>query len=285
MGRTLKDMIVVITGASAGIGRALAEELSDRGARLVLSARRRDRLEELNRALGGGHLCARADVSQLDDCRELIDRSVARFGRIDTLVCNAGYGFYRRVEDTSPQAMREIIATNLFGTTDCIHFALPVLLRQERRDGYRGQIMIVSSCVARRGMVYIGAYSATKAAQLALAEALRVELCAARIAVTSVHPVQTRTEFGTVARSMGDVELPEAPVGQTVDVVVRKMIRAIERPRPEVWPSRASRWAFGLGTLMPGIIDHAVWSYGKRVERANPTTATSPVRSASDSEA
>jgi NAD(P)-dependent dehydrogenase (short-subunit alcohol dehydrogenase family) len=158
-----------------------------------------DRLDELNRALGGGHFCIAADVSRIDDCRSLVEQAIARHGRIDTLVCNAGYGIYKWISRTTPQDTRDIFATNVLGTTDCIHFALPHMMRQEQRDGWRGQIMIVSSVVGRRGMPFIGMYSATKAAQFALSDALRVELRPQRIAVTSVHPTQTATEFGKVA--------------------------------------------------------------------------------------
>ncbi len=266
MRRKLKEMVVVITGASAGIGRALAVELAASGAKLALVARRVDRLEELNASLGGGHLCIGADVSRTNDCRNLIERTVERFGRIDTLVCNAGFGIYQQVARTTPEQAREIFATNVFGTTDAIHFALPIIAGQERRDGIRGQIMIVSSCVARRGVPFIGMYSATKAAQLALAEALRVELRPLRIAVTSVHPIQTKTEFGQAAQTRGQIKLLGAPIGQTAETVARRMIAAIERPKREVWPSRPSRLIFGLATLMPGAVDHVMSRYRRKVE-------------------
>jgi len=270
MPRMLQDMVVVITGASAGIGQALARELGVRGARLVLSARRGQRLEELNHALGGSHLVVQADVSRTQDCRMLIDRAVDRYGRIDTLVCNAGYGLYQSVAATSPQQMRDIFATNFFGTTDCIHFAVPVMRRQSVRDGYRGQVMIVSSSVARRAIVFMGAYCATKAAQLSIAEALRVELMPCRIAVTSVHPIQTGTEFGRVAEAAGHIRLPSSPVRQPVELVARKMLRAIERPVAELWPFAAAGWAFGLATLLPGLVDRMIGKYRETVLRRNP---------------
>src|SRR5687768_14543730 len=128
MKRDLRDMVVVITGASAGIGRTLAEQLAARGAKLALAARRVKKLEELNRALGGAHLTFRADVSIRDDCEALIAAAIDHFGRIDTLVCNAGYGSYKLVSDTSPDEVRRMFATNVFGTTDCIHAALPHML-------------------------------------------------------------------------------------------------------------------------------------------------------------
>jgi short-subunit dehydrogenase len=113
-------------------------------------------------------------------------------------------------------------------------------------------------------------YSATKAAQMALAEALRVELKPMRIAVTSVHPIQTATEFGQVASSTGEIKWPRAPLEQTVDVVARKMAAAIARPRAEVWPSAVSRIAFCGGTLAPRLIDHLLSNYRKKVEQENP---------------
>lgn len=269
--RSLKDMVVVITGASAGIGRAVAEECHRRGARLVLAARRMEKLEELNQSLGGQHLCVAADVAKTEDCRRLIDESVQHFGRVDTLICNAGYGIYRRLWNTPIENVRAIFATNVFGTTDCITFALPSMLKQERRDGWRGQIMIVSSVVGRRGIPFLSYYSATKAAQFTLAEALRVELRPYRIAVTSVHPIQTRTEFGAVATTSAEIQWPESPMDQTVDHVARKMVDAIARPKPEVWPSRMARWLFNGGTFVPRLFDAALSNYRKKVERKNPS--------------
>jgi short-subunit dehydrogenase len=272
-------MVVVITGASAGIGRALAERLSARGAKLVLAARRLERLEELNRQMSNRHVVVRADVARREDCQTIIDRALEHFGRIDTLVCNAGYGSYRTVAETSPEEMRRIFATNVFGSTDCIFAALPSMLRQELRDDWRGQIMFVSSCVARRAVPYLGAYSATKAAQLSLAEAMRVELKPARVAVTCVMPIQTKTEFGKTAEAHGGVKIARGPVGQTVQQVVRRMTDAIVKPRAEVWPFRPARWGFGLGTLFPRVVDRAMSDYRRQVEMMNPPAGeTSRVR-------
>ncbi len=271
MGRTLHDMVVVITGASAGIGKALAEELHRYGAKLVLSARRTDRLEELNRALGGKHLCVQADVSKRADCEELIATSLAHFGRIDTLVCNAGFGLYIPVAETSPEDVRRLFETNVYGTTDCIHAAVPHMRLQEKRDEYRGQIMIVSSAAARRTPPYLGIYGATKAAQLMLAEAMRVELRDSKIAVTSVHPIMTKTEFGQVAESQSAVKMPSSrrAGSQSVEHVARRMVAAIERPVPEVWPSRPSRWALSLATLVPKTTDRLLRKLRQKVQRQN----------------
>ena len=262
MGRRIDGMVVVITGASAGIGRALAEELHRRGARLVLSARRMDKLEEVNRALGGQHLCVRCDVGVTDECRALVDRAAAHFGRLDTLVCNAGYGILRPVADSSPEEILRMFQTNVFGTTDCVRAAVPVMRGQEVRAGWRGQVMIVSSAAGRRGLPYFGVYSATKSAQLSLAEAMRVELRAEQIAVTSVHPIGTETEFGDAAKKAGNNKVGIRQIAgehrQTAETVAARMVKAIAKPRPEVWPFAPSRWAVSVGTLIPGVVDRVM---------------------------
>lgn len=270
--RALQGMTVLITGASAGIGRSLAELLAAEGARLALVARRGDRLNELAHALPGSHLTLPADVSQLEHCRHVVEATFAAFGRLDTLVCNAGYGIYKPVHETTPQEMRDLFATNVLGSSDLVAHAVPRMLGQTPRDGWRGQALLVSSCVARRAVPLLGAYSATKAAQLSLAEAMRVELADRRVAVTSVHPIMTRTDFGAAAESHSPLRLPKADrdrFTQDVRTVTEKIVRVIRRPRAELWPHAASRWLFGLGTLMPRFMDRGMADWLRRVLDAN----------------
>src|SRR5438105_4177495 len=106
MGRQIEDMVVVITGASSGIGRALAVLLSRQRAKLVLAARRTDLLDQLNFSMGGRHLTFGCDVSKPEQCDRLMTAAMKRFGRIDTLVCNAGYGLQRTVAETTPEEMQ-----------------------------------------------------------------------------------------------------------------------------------------------------------------------------------
>jgi short-subunit dehydrogenase len=258
MKRSPEDMVVIITGASAGIGRALAVELAGRGAKLALAARRIDRIEELNRQLGGHHLCIATDVASREQCETLVARTIESYGRIDTLVCNAGYGFLAAVAKSTPEQMQAIFQTNVFGSVDCIRAAVPQMQKQELRDGWRGQIILVSSAVARRGLPYFGAYSATKAAQLSLAEAMRIELRPEKIAVTSIHPGGTKTEFGEVSATNSAGKRPERITGelsQSAEVVAGKIVSAIEKPTAEVWPIGAYRWATGIGGLFPALVD------------------------------
>ncbi len=272
MKRQLENMVVLITGASAGLGCELARQLSARGARLALAARRLDRLEALNRELGGRHLCIRTDVGIPEQCAILAQQTLEHFGRIDTLVCNAGYGQIGRTAEASPAEVRRIFNTNVFGTTDLIHAALPVMLQQEPTGGWRGQIVIVSSAAAGRGLPYFGPYSATKAAQKSLAEALRVELRPRRIAVTSIHPIGTETDFFNTAESGSDVKIqtPQRKAfRQKAQVVVQKIVRAIERPRPEVWPFPPVKLGLMLSFLFPRLGDYVMTRVRRQIEQLN----------------
>jgi short-subunit dehydrogenase len=263
-------MVVAITGASAGIGNELAKQLHARGAKLALCARRLDRLEALNRELGSRHLVMRVDVAVPAECAMFVRAAIEHFGRIDTLVANAGYGRYRLMHEMSGEDVRKMFATNVFGTTDLIHAAVPQMLSQEPRDDVRGQVMIVSSAAARRGVPYLGPYAATKAAQLSIAEAMRVELRGRGVAVTSVHPVMTTTEFGDVAETGGDVKLPRMRgPRQTVEHVARAMVRAIERPKPEVWPHQLTRVQLAFAALFPRVADFIMAKYHQSVVEAN----------------
>lgn len=260
MTRQLTDMTCLITGASSGIGKALAIELAAQGVRLAVVARREDRLRELVAQLPGSHLVIVADIADEAACQSAIQQAYDHFGRIDTVVCNAGYGLFRSLTATSRADWDAIMATNVHGTLSCIRTAVPLMQAQELRDGWRGQIMIVSSILGRRSAPICGAYSATKAAQLSIAEALRLEQKDQRIAVTSVHPVGTRTDFFTSAADVqGQQPLHRtSSFDQTAEHVARRMRKAIARPCPEVWPSRPSRWFASWCTFAPRWADRLV---------------------------
>lgn len=273
MARQLPGMVTIITGASDGIGAALARRLAAAGGRLVLNARGTDRLADLAADLPGEHLTVPGDVADPATSAALVAAALGRWGRIDTVVANAGYGLVAPIATTSPAQWQAILGVNLLGTTHLIQAAVPALRQQSLRDGWRGQVMIVSSALARRGRPEAGAYSATKAAQLSVAEALRVELVDDRIAVTCVHPIATATGFVAAAEAHGGTWARTAaePVQSSTEVAAA-MARALERPRAEVWPHALSRWALGLGTLWPTLFD----GYFHRRMSANAACPASP---------
>jgi short-subunit dehydrogenase len=288
--RQLQDMVTVITGASAGIGRALAVELAGRGSKLILAARRLDRLEELNQQLGGEHICLQADVSKPEDCRRVVDTAIEKHGRVDTLVCNAGYAFARGFEKLSDEDIRGIFQTNLFGTIESCRYAIPFMKRQKERDGVRGQLMIVSSACARRGLPYFSLYAATKAAQLSIAEGLRVELKPAGIAVTSVHPERVETDFFNTAHEVGGMNPHALACGKkgSASGCARAMARAIEKPCRELWPKPFSRVSLTIATAIPAVVDFFIGRIrdkmlrdnGMMEDKSSAATSASPARPA-----
>src|SRR3954468_8325129 len=240
MAQNAADRVVAITGASAGIGRATALRLARDGAAIVACARRADRLEQLGHeieAAGGRALTVVADVTREADMNDLVACAVERFGRLDVMICNAGFAVYGAIDDIRPDQMHKLVDVNYFGTYYATRAALPIFRRQGT-----GHIVMVSSIVGKRGVPFMGAYSATKFAQVGLAECLRAELIGTGIHVSVVFPVSTDTEFFDVmSRETGtDVTKAFGP-RQTVEQVADAIARAIERPVPEVYPHAKSR--------------------------------------------
>jgi NADP-dependent 3-hydroxy acid dehydrogenase YdfG len=254
--------VVAITGASAGIGRATALRLARDGAAMVLCARRRDRLDdvaqEVTRA-GGQALAVVADVTSEADMNTLVAAAVARFGQLDVMMCNAGFGIYGTIDSVTPDQMRRLMDVNYMGTYLAARAALPVF----RQQGH-GHVIVVSSIVGKRGVPYMGPYAATKFAQIGVAECLRAEVHGSDIHVTVVCPISTETEFFQVmTRESGHATVAKGP-RQSADEVANAIARAIERPVPEVFPHRLSRWLAILSAIAPGFADRVVKKWGRK---------------------
>ena len=254
--------VVAITGASAGIGRAIALRVARDGAAVAICARRKDRLDvvadEIVRA-GGRPLPVVADVTKDDDMRQFVDRTVSLFGRLDVLVCNAGYGIYGAIDTIPPDRMRALMDVNYFGTYNAVYAALPVLRRQQK-----GHIIVISSIVGQRGIPFMGPYSATKFAQAGLAECLRAELRNTGIHVSLVYPISTETEFFEVMTKESGHATRAAGPRQTADTVANSIAAAIDKPRPEIYPSRISKGLTVLNAIAPGFTDRLVQRWGRK---------------------
>src|SRR3954469_11060942 len=258
---SLSGRVAAITGASSGIGLACARHLARAGVAVVLGARRVSLLEataEQIRAQGGRAAIAQIDVVRESDVQALVALAVREFGRLDIMICNAGFGYYGAIDETPAAVMQRMMDVNYMGTFYGAAAALPVFRRQNS-----GHLLFVSSIVGRRGVPQMGAYTATKAAQAGLAESLRAEFSGSPIHVTCVYPVSTPTEFiDAMARDYGHRISGLGPK-QTVDDVARSIVAAIERPRPEVSPHRLSRGLTVLNALLPGLTDRFVRRFGR----------------------
>jgi NAD(P)-dependent dehydrogenase (short-subunit alcohol dehydrogenase family) len=258
----LRGRVAAITGASSGIGEACARAFAEAGIAVSLCARRADRLAALAAdvtAAGGRALPVAADVAAEDDVRAFVTRTLATFGRLDIVVCNAGFGYHGGLEDTAPDVMARLLAVNFLGTFHAARAALPYF---EQQGG--GHLVIVSSIVGRRGLPGYEGYSASKFAQTGLAEALRARYAGTGIHVSSVYPVSTRTEFReAMARDYGTRLSGHGPQ-QDAAQVARAILRCLERPRAEVYPYRWARALVWLSALAPGTTDRVVRRFARR---------------------
>ena len=265
--RDLKNKVILITGASSGIGAATAVACAQAGMRVMLTARREDPLRKQVEAIerqGGAAHYAVADVCDADAMRHAFEQSQSRFGRLDAVFANAGYGQIVNVMAMSEADERAMFETNYFGTTRTLRLAVPLM--RECEGGLR-HVLVCSSAASEIGLPTLGVYSATKAAQDSVAGAMRAELHDEGFSVTSVHPIGTKTDFMAVA---GDTENKNTPAAfqQTPQKVARHIVAALRKPRPEVWPSGITRAGLALGTLSPRFSAWAMRRHYKKLERA-----------------
>lgn len=255
--------MAVITGASSGIGEATAEAFARAGIRVVLGARRLERLEGVAariREAGGEARVVRTDVTQADQVARLVDEAATGFGRLDILVNNAGIGYFGPTAETSAEEAERLFAVNVLGTLHGIRAAVPAMRRQGG-----GHILTVASISGKRATPGAGVYAATKFAQVALSEALRLELREAGIRVSLICPVSTRTAFFDVAAERSPFRF--APTGPTYTPaeVAARIVRCLERPRPEVLIFRPTRLLVILNAISPRLVDGVLARIWKRI--------------------
>jgi NADP-dependent 3-hydroxy acid dehydrogenase YdfG len=249
---SLKDKVVIVTGASSGIGYETALAFAREGAKTVLAAPDEEPLRELAgriEALGGEALVVPTDVRDRDQVERMVQSAVDRFGRVDVIVNNAGYGLGATIEQTTEQDFRDLWETNVLGVLYGMQAVLPVMRRQGS-----GHVISVSSAAGRIPFPGIGAYSATKAAVFALTEALRVEEEDAGIRASVVFPIGTRTRFFKDARLIDSTSSvgPHGPT-QAPEHVARRIVACARRPTEEVVPYRPLRLGMVLKALFPPL--------------------------------
>ena len=239
--RSITDTVVALTGASAGIGNATARLLVEEGAKVVVGARRSERLEQLEQELGAENVAAvTMDVRSPEDNRRLVATAIERFGRLDSIVPNAGIGLYGGITDHDDEHVAEMMETNYAGTVWSVRAAVPHL-----RDAGGGDVVIVSSVAGLRGGADEAVYAGTKFAQIGLAGSLDRELREHGIRVTAICPAGVHTEFAMgTGRTEGSPELETYLRPEDVAHAVVTVLRQPRRVRTTLW----AMWSMGQGS-------------------------------------
>jgi 3-oxoacyl-[acyl-carrier protein] reductase len=219
MANKLQNKVVLITGASAGIGQAAARALAGEGAKLVLTARRRDRLEALAaevKKLGGEAVFVTGDIREEETSKAAVAEALKAYGRIDILIANAGMGIYKNLADSSLADYNDMMDSNMKSTWLITRHTVPVMIKQKE-----GQILLVSSMAGVYGFAGEATYCATKFAQVGFAQGLDKELREHGIKVGTLNPGGVKTEFaiGTGRTEKGVAEsdmLDAADVAQAI---------------------------------------------------------------------
>lgn len=251
------DNAVVLTGASRGIGRELALQLAGQGAWLTLAARDAGALEGVAsecRRRGGRALAVATDVAEEEACRALIEGAVAEYGRLDTLILNAGISMWARFEEMeSLRPLEEILQVNFFGSVYPTYYALPHLKHS------RGRIVGVASLTGKTGVPTRSGYAASKHAMAGFFDTLRIELAGAGVSVTMAYPDFVATgirerAYGADGRPLGASPVQEGKV-MSAETCARLILEAAARRRREVVMGLRGRVGLWLKLLAPGLID------------------------------
>lgn len=247
------NKVVMITGASSGIGRGLAVEIASRGANVGLVARRAEVIGEVVReieAAAGKAVALPADVQSEDSMRAAAEKLRATLGPIDVLIANAGIGPTRDAADFSAKEVSDVINVNVIGASNSVAAVIPEMVARGS-----GQLVAISSLAAYRGLPRSAAYCASKAAVSAFFESLRLDLEPRGIDVTIIHPGFIKTPL-TAGRES------QMPFLMELDDAVGKMVRAIEK--------RRKRYSFPwqLATIVRAGMLMPIWMYDQ-ISRAN----------------
>ena len=256
----MSGKVVIITGASSGIGRALAIEYAKRGAFLSLAARRIDKLNELQAILGSSEvLVTKTDVTSESACKELIDRTIQRFGRIDVLINNAGLSMRALFDDIDLNSFKQVMDVNFYGTVYCTKYALPYLIST------KGSLVGIISVAGHVGLPARSAYSASKFAVRGLLDTIRLENLYTGLHVLVAAPGFTTSEIRKSALTANGLPQGETPRKEenmmSAGECALLVVNAIEkRERSLVLTFKEGKLSVFLGKFFPKLLDRLTFS-------------------------
>jgi NAD(P)-dependent dehydrogenase (short-subunit alcohol dehydrogenase family) len=255
---SLNNKVVVITGGSSGIGKALAEAALARGARVAVCARSLDKLQPLFTPTEN-LLCFKADVSEEADCKAFIDEVVKRWGGVDVLINNAGISMRALFEEVDLAVIKELMDVNFWGAVYCTKYALPSVMKN------KGVIAAVSSIAGYRGLPGRTGYSASKFALQGFLESLRTELLHTGVHVMWVSPGFTASNIRNVARSSDGAQQAETPLDEsklmTSEECARIILDGVESRKRSIVMTGQGKLVVWLNKLFPAIADNMVYNH------------------------
>lgn len=257
----MKNKVIIITGASSGIGKALAQECAAKGAKLVLAARRLDRLDELAQQLKETEIITiQADVSKEEDCKNIIDQAIAHFGKIDVLINNAGISMRALFADVELEVIKRLMDVNFLGTVYCTKYALPYLLKS------KGSVTGVISIAGYIGLPGRTGYSASKYAIRGFMDALRTENLNTGLHVLVAAPGFTSSEVRQVALTSNGSQQGETPRDESKmmssEECARHIIKAIvKRKRELILTFTEGKLTVFLGKFMPKLVEKLAYKH------------------------
>lgn len=258
---SLKNKTVVITGASSGIGKALAQEMAKRGANVVLAARQYVTLCEitasLEKAYGIKALAIQADVSREEDCEALVKQTVLTFGKLDVLINNAGLSMRALFKDLDLAVLKNLMDVNFWGTVYCTKYALPHILKTT------GSIVAVSSIAGYRGLPGRTGYSSSKFAMNGFMESLRTELLKTGVHVMVACPGFTTSNIRVAALSQdgtahGQTSMEEGKM-MSAEEVAQRICDGIEQRKRTLIMTRQGKLAVWVNKWFPAFADKKVF--------------------------
>lgn len=256
----MKDKVVVITGASSGIGKALSFKFAGAGSRLVIGARSIEKLESIKASLPGlDILTVKTDVSRQEDCKHLIDEANSTYGKIDVLINNAGIPMRALFKDVDLMVIRRIMDTNFWGTVYCTKFALPHLLETG------GSVVGISSVAGYKGLPGRAGYSASKFAINGFLEVLRIENRKTGLHVLTACPGFTATNTRNVSLTADGTPQGESPRDEgkmmTAEAVADKIYHAILKRKPRIIMTTEGKLTVLLNKFIPNTMDRIVYNH------------------------
>ncbi len=250
-----RDQVVVLTGASEGIGRALALQIAQPTLQIVVGGRNAARLNDLKKELeakGAACTVVVGDLAERSECQRVIDTAIKSYGRIDTLINNAGITMWANFEDTTdPNLIEHVMRVNFLSAANCTHYALPHLIKS------KGRIAAVASIAGIIGVPGHTIYGASKHAMMGFFNALRVEMKAKGVSVTMIAPDFVKTEIhvrglDSKGQAMGK-RIDDN--NMSADECARLMVQAIGKRQRLLITSGRGKLAYTVRDLLPGLVD------------------------------